>query len=179
VAWRYGGRDFSGVGAGDAARCAALAVQILHLEQPCGPEAAREPGGCTFAGAWGGAGSGQQRLVLASFFFDRLVDTGVVQAGAFEANATVSDFAAAAARACGAGAQGLDAVARAFPAAPRAGVPWLCFDLSYQAALLRQGFGLAADRPLTVVKKLVHQGWPFEASWALGMALKSIKKVSR
>eukprot|EP00415_Alexandrium_ostenfeldii_P000183 UN0183 len=108
-----------------------------------------------------------------------MVDSSILQADAPNATVSVADFTHMAERACDAGLKGSDVMAKAFPRASRATVSWLCFDLSYMAALLSKGFGLDLSRRASVVKKIIYEGRSFEASWALGMSIKSTKKLTR
>jgi len=175
VTLRHGGRDLRGRGAGDAAKCTALATAILRHDKDCNQDGW---GRCTIAGNWGGPGF-QQRLVLKSFFYDRMIEAGVLGTGTPNETMAIANFTQAARRACEASARGLEAVVAAHPQAPKEVAPWMCFDLSYMAALLSRGFGLDAARRAIVAKKILYDGRLFEASWALGMSIKSTKRVAR
>mmetsp|Transcript_46756 Transcript_46756/g.102095 ORF Transcript_46756/g.102095 Transcript_46756/m.102095 type:complete len:832 (+) Transcript_46756:48-2543(+) len=185
VTLRQDGKDLEARGATDMSRCAQLAAAILHGELPCGKTAPSSPrgdsksgnaDGCTFAGSWGGPGVGSQRLVLASYFFDRMLDAGVIAQGKEQAVLHTADFVSEASSVCSTSRRGVEALATALPWLPRERAEWLCFDLSYQAALLSTGFGLAKDRELIVVKQIAYEGRHFEASWALGIAIKHFHK---
>jgi len=177
ISWRHGEREFQGRGTSDHSNCTSLATQILHLHKACDTGQSHW-GKCSFAGAWGGPGF-KQPLVLKSFFYDRMVDAGVLEVGTQNATMAVFSFTDAARRACDAGAKGLDALAATYPRAPLEIVPWLCFDFSYMAALLSKGFALEDGRPVTVLKKINYDGRLFEASWALGMSIKSTQTIAR
>ena len=53
----------------------------------------------------------------------------------------------------------------------RAQAPYLCLDLSFQYALLTDGFKIEAARPVTLVKRVKYQGQEIEAAWPLGAAI--------
>eukprot|EP00913_Durusdinium_trenchii_P001355 g1252.t1 len=143
-------------------------------------------GNCSFAGAWGGPGLGQQRVALASYFYDRMRDVGLISS--YSQELKVGDFAAQADRACSLG-ESLNASAREFPrlsqelkkgtpveAKARARLLWLCFDLTFQARLLH-AFGFREEQELVVVKKIRYQHLDVEASWALGVAINQLTQL--
>ncbi|CAE8677006.1 unnamed protein product, partial [Polarella glacialis] len=154
-------RALTVTGAADADGCAALIAFILHKEMPCDEEASDEAssssggaflpsdgartgvstnpgsaraklGSCTFGGAWGGPGSGSKRIVLASYFYDRMRDAGVIDPAAHSQELRPSDFAREAGRACRASIAGLEAAAAAFPDLSSDRAAWMCFDLSFE-----------------------------------------------
>jgi len=154
VEYSYNGKSYSGnVGAGDAANCSLLVERMLHKELPCG-DAPQASDRCSFNGVW--AGPGFSRTIASSFLFDRLQDAGVIEDGVAQVVATPATYVAEAAKACG---------------KDPAEAQWMCFDLSFAAGLLHQGFGIGMDQQVDVVKQIVHRGRRYEATWALGVAL--------
>ncbi|CAK8989350.1 Probable apyrase 2 (OsAPY2) (ATP-diphosphatase) (ATP-diphosphohydrolase) (Adenosine diphosphatase) (ADPase) [Durusdinium trenchii] len=160
--------------------CAALMDYILHKETPCMQEwgvsnrrGLPKMGNCSFAGAWGGPGLGQQRVALASYFYDRMRDVGLISS--YSQELKVGDFAAQADRACSLG-ESLNASAREFPRLSQERLLWLCFDLTFQARLLH-AFGFREEQELVVVKKIRYQHLDVEASWALGVAINQLTQL--
>jgi len=155
--------------------CEHLMDHILHRELPCkDPRTAGSPkmGNCSFAGAWMGPGVGQQQVVLASYFYDRMRDVGVVSNYSQTLRAGV--FGEQADRVCSVSAQ-LNSSAAEFQFLPMERLLWLCFDLTFQARLLK-ALGIAENRELLVVKKIRYHALDFEASWALGVAIRQLNK---
>ncbi|CAK9010674.1 unnamed protein product [Durusdinium trenchii] len=178
--------------------CAALMDYILHKETPCMQDPSNagmcalvmpflvaptrrtedrrglpKMGNCSFAGAWGGPGLGQQRVALASYFYDRMRDVGLISS--YSQELKVGDFAAQADRACSLG-ESLNASAREFPRLSQERLLWLCFDLTFQARLLH-AFGFREEQELVVVKKIRYQHLDVEASWALGVAINQLTQL--
>lgn len=168
----YGGSRFEGVGASDAVACQKFLSRTLHRERPCGDGEAASTD-CSFAGAWAGPGSGQQHLVLASYFFDRLQDAGLLEDGAVQREVTLSDYIEAANRACEASRAG-SAMSAAYPELKREWALWMCFDLSYITVLLIDGFGVKMEQRLLAVSEIKFEGRNYQSSWALGAALKML-----
>jgi apyrase len=67
-------------------------------------------------------------------------------------------------------------VARAYRVPPAA-APFFCLDLAYCHTVLKEGFDLADDAPLTLVKRVEHNGQLIEASWPLGAALAALPQA--
>lgn len=157
--------------------CATLIDYILHKELPCmkDGQAAGSPkmGNCSFAGAWMGPGPGPQKVVLASYFYDRMRDVGMVSNYSQTIRAAV--FAEQADRACSVTGSGLNTSMLEFPGLSMERLRWLCFDLTFQARLL-QALGMAESQELLVVKKIHYHSLNFEASWALGVAIGQLNK---
>lgn len=157
--------------------CATLIDYILHKELPCmkDGQAAGSPkmGNCSFAGAWMGPGPGPQKVVLASYFYDRMRDVGMVSNYSQTIRAAV--FAEQADRACSVTGSGLNTSMLEFPGLSMERLRWLCFDLTFQARLL-QALGMAESQELLVVKKIQYHSLNFEASWALGVAIGQLNK---
>lgn len=157
--------------------CTTLIDYILHKELPCTKDgqAAGSPkmGNCSFAGAWMGPGPGPQKVVLASYFYDRMRDVGMVSNYSQTIRAAV--FAEQADRACSVTGFGLNTSLLEFPGLSMERLLWLCFDLTFQARLL-QALGMAESQELLVVKKIQYHSLNFEASWALGVAIGQLNK---
>eukprot|EP00747_Dinoflagellata_sp_TGD_P186237 gnl/TRDRNA2_/TRDRNA2_43165_c0_seq1.p1 gnl/TRDRNA2_/TRDRNA2_43165_c0~~gnl/TRDRNA2_/TRDRNA2_43165_c0_seq1.p1 ORF type:complete len:518 (-),score=91.86 gnl/TRDRNA2_/TRDRNA2_43165_c0_seq1:157-1710(-) len=161
VKYSYNRQDYTSTGLGEAVNCAKLVERSLHRELQCGGER------CSFNGVW--AGPGFQRVIASSFFFDRLKDVGSISKEKLQAKATPKMFSEEAAKVCGA------------PVDPKGGerAEWMCFDLTYAAGLLHDGFGIGMDQQVDVVKEIQHQGRSYGASWALGVALDRLPKEDR
>jgi apyrase len=84
-------------------------------------------------------------------------------------NRRPQEFAERAASVC---SQDPKDVARAL-ALPEAN-PYFCLDLSFCHTVLTQGFDLAEDASLTLVRAVKHGGRMVQASWPLGAALDSL-----
>ncbi|VFR00213.1 unnamed protein product [Cuscuta campestris] len=128
---------------------------------------------CTFSGVWnGGGGDGQKNLYVASFFFDRAAEAGII----VDPNVPVAkvrpiDFESAASSAC---ATGLDDAKSKFPRFSEENLPYLCMDLAYQFSLLVDGFGLDPYQYITLVKKVKYKSYLVEAAWPLGSAIEAV-----
>nr|GMD91009.1 apyrase 2-like [Ipomoea batatas] len=128
---------------------------------------------CTFGGVWnGGGGNGQKNLFVASFFFDRASEVGIVA----DPNAAVAkvrpvDFESAASSAC---STGLEDAKSKFPRIDANNLPYLCMDLTYEFSLLVDGFGIDPKQYITLVKKVKYQNSLVEAAWPLGSAIEAV-----
>lgn len=177
VSLRVQRRAVAAEGAMNRFSCAMLIDYILHKELPCiqDRQAAGSPkmGNCSFAGAWMGPGPGHQKVVLASYFYDRMRDVGMVSNYSQTIRAAV--FAEQADRACSVTGSGFNTSMLEFPGLSKERLQWLCFDLTFQARLL-QALGMAESQELLVVKKIQYHSLNFEASWALGVAIGQLNK---
>ncbi|XP_003740293.1 ectonucleoside triphosphate diphosphohydrolase 5 [Galendromus occidentalis] len=97
-------------------------------------------------------------MFLMSYYYDRAVDTGLIEDGDDGKLLQVGDFKKRAQHECQHRSQGL--ILNEF----------LCTDLTYVYALLHDGLGLPDSAYIWVVKKLRGS----EVSWALGAALSGI-----
>ncbi|KRZ73189.1 Nucleoside-diphosphatase uda-1 [Trichinella papuae] len=93
-------------------------------------------------------------LYAFGYFYDHALRIGIIstQGG----NVTAAQFLVAAKKAC----------SRTEKFKNDSWKPWQCLDLTYIYSLLVDGYGIAADRNITIVKKLRGM----EMSWALGAA---------
>ncbi|CAH9101886.1 unnamed protein product [Cuscuta europaea] len=128
---------------------------------------------CTFGGVWsGGGGDGQKNLYVASFFFDRAAEVGIiVDPSVPVAKVRPVDFESAASTAC---ATGLEDAKAKFPRFSEENLPYLCMDLAYQFSLLVDGFGLDPYQSITLVKKVNYKSHLVEAAWPLGSAIEAV-----
>lgn len=167
---RHGSEELYGKGSLNFAECRALAIRLLP-KGDCGDDSGT--GKCTFAGVWGGPQTPPaQRMVLISYFYDRMHDVGVIpDAAGKEVELTPSNFSAAASLACSAGREGMESAEVRFESLPKDRADWLCFDLTYQAAILTHGFGVPESQSLGVLHRIEYHNQSFEASWALGLAI--------
>lgn len=152
---------------GDFDKCKKLAIQALNVNQAC------QHIKCTFGGIWsGGGGDGMKQLFVASFFFDRAFEAGIIKdADASEAVVTPYDFEVAAKRICSLSVQKL---AQEFPKVPEDTRKFLCLDLTYQYALIVNGFQVDPNLKLTLVKKVKYRGSYVETAWPLGSAIELV-----
>lgn len=128
---------------------------------------------CTFGGVWnGGGGNGQKNLFVASFFFDRAAEVGIIaDPSAAVAKVRPVDFESAASSAC---STGLDDAKSRFPRIDANNLPYLCMDLTYEFSLLVDGFGIDPQQYITLVKQVKYQNSFVEAAWPLGSAIEAV-----
>lgn len=176
----YAQKVFHVLGDSDPDECMTLAKRVLHAEQPCGAEVA-DQGTCAVDGVWAGPGLSKQRLMLASYFYTRMVDTRNIPLGIGSQKMTAGSFSKTAKHVCNVGGTGAETIEAMFPSLSQEDAAWLCFDMSYEAALLTHGFRVPADMELTVASELgasfgseIHQ---YKVSWALGVAIREVSKV--
>ncbi|XP_031494383.1 apyrase 1-like isoform X2 [Nymphaea colorata] len=124
---------------------------------------------CSFGGIWnGGGGDGQKSLFVASFFFDRAVEAGFVDANHPISMVKPEDFEVAAKKVC---KTTLKDAADEYTKVDENHLPYLCMDLAYQYTLLVDGFGLHPSTEITLVKKVKYKDSLVEAAWPLGSAI--------
>lgn len=167
VAYKYGGASYkaSALPVGSSVdKCRVVAAKALRLNESTCTHMK-----CTFGGIWnGGRGDGQKNLFVASFFFDRAAEAGIVDSNLDVAKVRPVDYEGAARRAC---ASGLEDAKSTFPRVDQDNLPYLCMDLTYQYTLLVDGFGLNPQQEITLVKKIKYQNSLVEAAWPLGSAI--------
>ncbi|CAI5531992.1 unnamed protein product [Closterium sp. Naga37s-1] len=160
---------------GSAAECALLAAKALELGGALAGDAAPACSfeECTFGGVWsGGRGQGASKLFIASYFFDRAGQLGVIpDPKASSAPVKAKDFATAAEAAC---ATPLEEVTKKFPGVEGKDAPYMCLDVVYQHKLLTHGFRIDDSAELTLVKQVTYKGKDVEAAWPLGAAIDAI-----
>jgi len=116
-------------------------------------------------------------LFVASFFFDRAVEAGIVKdADAAEAVVTPSAFEEAAKKIC---SLSIAELGDEYPNVPAETRKFLCMDLTYQRSLLVNGFQVDASAKMTLVKKVKYRDAYVETAWPLGSAIElvSLNKV--
>ncbi|KAL3685070.1 hypothetical protein R1sor_003092 [Riccia sorocarpa] len=147
-------------------QCKKLVLEALRKDDACSSLQ------CTFGGVWnGGGGDGRKKLLVASFFFDKALEAGIItNPEASEFVVKPSSFHAAAVKVCGTSVEEVEATY----GLSRQDSPYLCMDLLYEYQLLVEGFGVDNDEEITLVKKVMYKGAPVEAAWALGMAIESV-----
>lgn len=173
--YTYGGQEYkpsAGADGGDYGKCSKLVLDALRTDAAC------ESMKCTFGGIWnGGGGPGMKSLFVASFFFDRAVDAGIVKdADAAEAVMTPSAFEEAAKKIC---SLSIAELGDEYPNVAAETRKFLCMDLTYQHLLLVTGFQVDASAEMTLVKKVKYKGAYVETAWPLGSAIElvSLNKV--
>ncbi|XP_067848113.1 ectonucleoside triphosphate diphosphohydrolase 5 [Heptranchias perlo] len=95
-----------------------------------------------------------------SYYYDRAVDAGMID-GEKGGVILVKDFEMKAEEVCKASNE------------PTTGSPFLCMDLTYITALLKEGFGFYDNTELKLTKKVNN----IETSWALGAAFHLIQSL--
>lgn len=128
---------------------------------------------CSFGGIWnGGGGDGFKQLFVASFFFDKAVDAGIVRSKKL-ASAIVKpyQFEEAAQRFC---QLSIPEIAVRYPRLKEEKAKYICLDLVYIYNLLVKGFRIDQNQKLTLVKRVHFRGSEVEAAWPLGSAIELV-----
>ncbi|XP_024983087.1 apyrase 1-like [Cynara cardunculus var. scolymus] len=127
---------------------------------------------CSFGGVWnGGGGDGQKKLYVASYFFDRAAEVGLLDVTKSVAKIRPSDFQAAAERVCLTRYRDAKSI---YPRVESSNLPYLCMDLVYEFSLLVDGFDLDPLQEVTLVKKIKYNDALVEAAWPLGTAIEAV-----
>ncbi|PHU01514.1 putative apyrase 1 [Capsicum chinense] len=151
--------------------CRDVTVKALKINEPACTHMK-----CTFGGVWnGGGGDGQKNMFVASFFFDRAAEVGIINPSLAVAKVHPADYESAAKHACG---TGLERAKSEFPHVQTDNLPYLCMDLVYQYTLLVDGFGLDPQQEITLVKKVEYKNSLVEAAWPLGSAIEVASSLS-
>ncbi|CAN4095617.1 unnamed protein product [Withania somnifera] len=173
--YKYGGAVYpaSAMSQGSSmSSCREVALKALKINEPACTHMK-----CTFGGVWnGGGGDGQKNMFVASFFFDRAAEAGIIDPSLSVARVRPADYESAAKRACG--TTGLEGAKSEFPRVEADNLPYLCMDLVYQYTLLVDGFGLEPQQEITLVKKVEYKNSLVEAAWPLGSAIEVASSLS-
>mmetsp|Transcript_723 Transcript_723/g.1976 ORF Transcript_723/g.1976 Transcript_723/m.1976 type:complete len:828 (-) Transcript_723:135-2618(-) len=170
---KYGHRDLHVVGSSNIEKCKALAVHLLKLSGKC----SKVKEHCVVGDHWGGPGHAGQKVLLSSHFFDRMRDARAFPSENRLAARTPADFASQARHVCNVGSMGIETLAAMFPHLPEDSAAWLCFDLTYESALLSEGFHLEADRPVVIAREISDDSQfddsdrALRVDWPLGVAI--------
>ncbi|KAK4354841.1 hypothetical protein RND71_027035 [Anisodus tanguticus] len=172
--YKYGGAVYpaSAMSQGSSmSSCRAVALKALKVNEPACTHMK-----CTFGGVWnGGGGDGQKNMFVASFFFDRAAEAGIINPSLAVAKVRPADYESAAKRAC---ETNLEGGKSEFPHVEPDNLPYLCMDLVYQYTLLVDGFGLDPQHEMTLVKKVEYKNSLVEAAWPLGSAIEVASSLS-
>ncbi|KAH0710713.1 hypothetical protein KY284_012140 [Solanum tuberosum] len=172
--YKYGGAVYpaSSTSQGSSmSTCREVALKALKINEPACTHMK-----CTFGGVWnGGGGDGQKNMFVASFFFDRAAEAGIINPSLAVAKVRPADYESAANRAC---ATGLEGAKSEFPHVETDILSYLCMDLVYQYTLLVDGFGLEPQQEITLVKKVEYKNSFVEAAWPLGSAIEVASSLS-
>ncbi|KAJ3684289.1 hypothetical protein LUZ61_013453 [Rhynchospora tenuis] len=146
--------------------CRENVLKALNVSAKC------EVKNCTFNGVWsGGGGAGQDKIYIATAFYYRASDDGIIEKGALSADITLADYKKATVTACA--VNSLEEASTKFPNVETQNLPYLCMDLMYQYSLLTTGFGLTDEKEVTVVEKVHYRGFDMDAAWPLGSAIEA------
>nr|XP_043611238.1 apyrase 2-like [Erigeron canadensis] len=172
--YTYGGKDYkvSSPSSGSSiSKCRQEARKALRInESTCSHEK------CTFGGIWsGGGGHGQKDMFVASFFYDRAVQAGLIDASKPIVKIQPIDFQEAAEHIC---VTKLEDAGSKYPHVEASDLPYLCMDLVYEFTLLVDGFGLDPLQEITLVKKVEYQNSLVEAAWPLGSAIEAVSAAT-
>lgn len=165
--FEYGGQKYDLIphpeGA-SAATCARLVKLVLKQNEPCGAEQTE----CSFAGAWGG-GHAPKAFYVSSYFWDRAVEAEIIKDhNALTYTLKPEDLQEAAESACKLRASDINTI---FPDVDEKQAPFMCLDLSFCHSLITQGFRIASDSKITLVKRIQYKNEEIEAAWPLGAAI--------
>lgn len=151
----------------DSEECAKIVKGALKVEAACSSDK------CSFGGVWsGGGGEGFTKIYVASYFFDRASQLGVIaDPGSSVAEVKPSQFADAASKVC---KLSVEEIPKQFPRVDAKDAPYVCLDVSYQYVLLTAGFGIDAGSTVALVKKIKYKGKEVEAAWPLGAAIDAL-----
>eukprot|EP00270_Netrium_digitus_P016878 TRINITY_DN6116_c0_g1_i4.p1 TRINITY_DN6116_c0_g1~~TRINITY_DN6116_c0_g1_i4.p1 ORF type:complete len:470 (+),score=126.40 TRINITY_DN6116_c0_g1_i4:221-1630(+) len=172
--YKYGGEEhevLSKEGGTDYGSCKQVTESLLTVaETPCHFDA------CSFGGIWsGGGGAGATKLYVASYFFDRAGEFGIIpDPKAASADVKASLFADAAEKACSAP---IAEIPKLFPGVEEKDAGYGCLDLSYQYSLLTLGFSIHPSSTITLVKQIRYKGKDVEAAWPLGAAIDAMSSL--
>lgn len=171
--YKYGGTEYkvsASPSGSSMSRCRETAIKALKVNESTCTHMK-----CTFGGVWnGGGGDGQKNLFVASFFFDRAAEAGLVDANLPVAKVRPADFEDAAKRAC---ETKLEDAKFTYPHVEPENLPYFCMDLVYQFTLLVDGFALDPWQQITLVKKVKYQNSLVEAAWPLGSAIEAVSSL--
>ncbi|POO00336.1 Nucleoside phosphatase [Trema orientale] len=167
--YKYGGQTYKASDSSSGSSvdgCRTITNKALRIRDTCTHMK------CTFGGVWnGGGGDGQRHLFVASFFFDRAAEAGIVNPNQPIAKVRPADFEDAAKQACQTKLKDAKSV---YPRVDESNLPYICMDLVYQFTLLVDGFGLEPWQEITLVKQVKYQNNLVEAAWPLGSAIEAI-----
>eukprot|EP00249_Psilotum_nudum_P006755 c20029_g1_i1 orf=615-2018(-) len=168
--YTYGPDRFKVVGEAsgpDINKCKKLAIKALNKYHSCTHMK------CTFGGVWnGGGGDGQKKLFVASFFFDRAAEAGIIyNPNASEAKVKASDFETVSRSVC---ATSYADIGEKYPMVEEDQRGYFCLDLVYEYTLLVEGFDLDPKQDITLVKRVKYENSFVEAAWPLGSAIELI-----
>ncbi|KAL9277801.1 hypothetical protein ACSQ67_024965 [Phaseolus vulgaris] len=151
--------------------CREIVLRAIKLNEPCSHP------NCTFGGIWdGGKGSGQRTLYATSSFYYLPEQAGLIDAEAPNAIIRVVDLENLAKQACG---KTYEDAKSSYPRVAEERVPFICMDLTYQYALLVDGFGLDPLQEITLANEIEYQDAVVETAWPLGTAIEAISSLPK
>ncbi|XXG40976.1 hypothetical protein AAC387_Pa01g1554 [Persea americana] len=151
-------------------KCWRGALKALKIDESCKYRK------CTFGGVWnGGSGDGQKNLLVASYFYDRAAQVGLIDSEQPSAKVKPEAYKKAAKHVC---KLRLKAASQTFTSVAESDLPYLCMDLVYEYTLLKDGFDLDLDQHITLVSRLKYKNHMVEAAWPLGSAIDAVSSLS-
>lgn len=117
-----------------------------------------------------------QPVVAMSYYVDRAMEVGLMKPDAISVELQPQHFREVAKDVCTLTVE--DIVSR-YSRVDKANAPFLCLDLCFIVSLLEDGFGLTAETPLFLAKKIEFNGEQVETAWTLGAALEEVSETAR
>lgn len=147
--------------------CIDVTTDALNLKKECTFEK------CSFNGIWnGGGGVGVKEVFVASYFFDRASQLGVISDPSVpSARVTPKHFADAAEKVC---STPLSEMANVYPLVEPKDLGYVCLDITYQYTLMTVGLDIKPEQSVNLVKRIEYKEKQVEAAWPLGAAIASM-----
>ncbi|RDX63173.1 hypothetical protein CR513_58430 [Mucuna pruriens] len=172
--YTYSGEDykaFAPISGSNYDECKEIVLQALKVNEPCPHQ------NCTFGGIWdGGRGSGQKILFGTSSFYYLATSVGIADPNKPSSKIHPVDIESEAKRACETNFEDAKSI---YPLLTPDRLPYACLDLTYQYALLTDGFGLDPWQEITVALEIEYQDALVEAAWPLGTAIEAISALPK
>ncbi|XP_027349653.1 nucleoside-triphosphatase-like [Abrus precatorius] len=151
--------------------CRDIILKALKVDAPCANP------NCTFGGIWdGGKGSGQRTIYATSSFYYLTSEVGIADPNKPSSKIHPVDLENGAKKAC---ALTFEEAKSTYPLLAEGRLPYVCMDLTYQYALLVDGFGLDPLQEITVAIQIEYQNSLVETAWPLGTAIEAISSLPK
>ena len=160
----------------DVDKCLEIIEREMNLQEACDHGA----GQCSFDGVWSGLtghGGGSDKNYVSSYIVDIARDVGVIPRSSVKSAVVLKDFKDAGRKVC---TMDYDAIKADYGhyLNNNEDPPYVCMDVLYAYALLKEGFHLSPTKEFTLVKQFDYKGKKVEAAWSLGAAINTIGKHS-